>query len=56
MNKDVEILTVKEFADYLRVHGQTIKRWIKAKKIKAFQIRAHGSWRIKKSELEKIIK
>jgi len=41
-----DILTVKELADYFKLHETTIKRAIKSGKLKAFK--ATRDWRISK--------
>ena len=41
-----DVLTVKELADYLKVHETTIKRALKSGKLKGFK--ATRDWRISK--------
>ncbi|MGE5613186.1 MAG: helix-turn-helix domain-containing protein [Bacillota bacterium] len=49
-----EILTIKQLAEFLQVSDQTIKRAIKARKLKAFKI--GKDWRIEKEEVIKWVK
>lgn len=56
MEKQEHILyTTKEVADILKVHQRTIFRYIKSGKIKATKILGR-EWRIKKEDLDKLIK
>ena len=46
-----EWLTVKEFAALKRVNEETVRRWIREKRIEAERtIEPHGHWRIKRIE------
>ena len=45
--------TVQEAAEYLQVRQETILRWIYDKKIKAGKV--GGTWRIKRSEIDRLI-
>jgi excisionase family DNA binding protein len=47
-----EILTVREVAAYLKLSRTTIWRWCNEGKLQAFK--AGRSWRIHRSEIEKI--
>ena len=44
-----DILTVKELADYLKVHENTIKRALKSGKLKGFK--ATRDWRISREAI-----
>jgi len=44
-----EVLTVKELADYLKIHETTIKRALKSGKLKGFK--ATRDWRISKEAI-----
>lgn len=48
-----QLLTVKETAEYLKVHPQSVRRYIKAKKLKSLKVGRHI--RIIQSELERFI-
>lgn len=43
-----EYLTVTEFASLIRVSNQTVKRWIKTRKISFTKLPGRGDYRIKK--------
>ena len=51
---DIEIMTLREVSQYLRVHEMTLYRWMKAKLVPGFKI--GGRWRFKISEIDKWIK
>ena len=47
-----DFFTVEEFADKLGVSIETVRRWLRAKKIKG--VRIGKFWRIPKDELTKL--
>jgi len=47
-----EILTVREVAEYLKLSRTTVWRWVKEGKLQAFKL--GRSWRVRRSELERI--
>ena len=49
-----EILTIREVAEYFKLCPTTIWRWCYEGKLPAFKV--GRSWRIHRSELEKIVK
>lgn len=50
MAKDIEVYTLKEIEDLLRVTRRTLYNWIKSGKLKAFRV--GKEWRITKEALE----
>lgn len=48
-----DFLTVGEFAAELRVHEDTVLRWLKTGKVEGRK--PMGQWRIPKSELERLL-
>jgi excisionase family DNA binding protein len=54
MNKP-EWLTVDEVAEELRVHPDSVRRWIRAGELKAFGTSTRSGYRIRRSELERFI-
>ena len=53
MQKDKEILTAKEVADYLNIHPLTVHKYAREGKIPAFKIGT--DWRFHKKHLERWI-
>jgi excisionase family DNA binding protein len=49
---DIVVYTVKELADYLRIHTNTIYRWIRAGKIEAIQVGTN--YRITQEAVDKL--
>ena len=52
--KKQELYTTQEVAEILKVHQRTVFRHIKSGKLKATKILGH--WRVKKEDLDKLIK
>lgn len=48
-----EFFTAEELADYLKVSSQTVRAWIREKKVRA--IKFGRSWRIPSDELRRIV-
>jgi excisionase family DNA binding protein len=46
----IEILTIRELAQYLKVNERTIYRLVSVKKIPAFKV--GGSWRFRQSDVD----
>ncbi len=51
MKKSMDVYTVDEVADALKLHPYTIRRLSREKKIPAFKF--GGQWRYRKDEMEK---
>ena len=49
-NPFVQLMTIEEVADYLRVKKRTIYEWVKKGKIPA--IKTVGQWRFKKDKID----
>ncbi|WP_413162350.1 methylation-associated defense system helix-turn-helix domain-containing protein MAD1 [Aeromonas salmonicida] len=49
-NREDEILTIKQVAEYLKVTERTIYRHAAGKKIPAFKV--GGTWRFRKSDID----
>ena len=47
-----EFYTAEEVADYLKISAQTVRAWIRTKKIEA--VKFGRAWRITKRELQRI--
>ena len=52
---DDELLTIEEVADILKLHPDTIRRYVRERKLKAVRLSA-TQLRIKRSELDRFIK
>lgn len=55
MNKD-ELLDVEHVADELGVHVETIRKWIREKKLNAVSLGRRGGYRIRRSALEDFLR
>jgi len=51
-----KLLTIRQAADVLNVHVETLRRWDKNSKLKAIKINERGDRRYKLEDLEKVIK
>jgi excisionase family DNA binding protein len=51
------LLTVLEVAQHLRVHPETVRDWLRQKKLKGFRPGGTKSgWRIRESEIERFVR
>lgn len=50
-----KLLTIRQAAEILNVHVETLRRWDKAGKLKATRINDRGDRRYKPEDLEQII-
>ena len=51
-----KLLTIRQAAEVLNVHVETLRRWDKSGKLKAVRINERGDRRYKQEGLERIIK
>jgi len=51
-----KLLTIRQAAEVLNVHVETLRRWDKRGKLKAIIINERGDRRYKLEDLEKVIK
>lgn len=54
MNTNIDIITIKELADYLKIAEKTAYRFALEKKIPGFKV--GGAWRFRKAEIDVWIK
>lgn len=54
----LQLYTVKEVAELLRVHPVTVRTWIREGKLKSIQLKSQGpgKYRIEQQEIERILK
>lgn len=57
-NKDElpKLLTIRQAAEVLNVHVETLRRWDKSGKLKAIRVNERGDRRYKPKDIEKLIK
>lgn len=53
--KDNTVYTISEVAEMLQKHPQTIRYWIKNKKLRAMKVGEHGQYMIKSEDLEEAL-
>lgn len=46
--------TVKEVASLMRTCDTTVRRWIKAGRVKAYKLSEDGHWRVTRAEVERL--
>ena len=51
-----KLLTIRQAAEVLNVHVETLRRWDKAGKLKAIRVNERGDRRYKPEDLERIVK
>jgi excisionase family DNA binding protein len=54
VNTNIDIMTIKELADYLKIAEKTAYRFALEKKIPGFKV--GGAWRFRKEEINSWIK
>ena len=50
-----KLLTPEQVAEILNMSVITVKKWLRAGKLKGVKIGSRGDWRIKENDLEKFI-
>ena len=56
MNLDFSnLLTVEEVADQLRVHPETVRRWLREERLEGYRISRRAGWRIRPESVTKMI-
>ncbi len=48
-------MTVEEAAEALRVHPQTVRRWLRAGQLKGTMLSRRAGYRIKVAEVERVL-
>jgi len=51
-----KLLTIRQAAEVLNVHVETLRRWDKSGKLKAIRVNERGDRRYKPEDLEKLMK
>ena len=51
-----KLLTIKQAAEVLNVHTETLRRWDKRGKLKSIRVNERGDRRYKPEDLEKLMK
>lgn len=51
-----KLLTIRQAAEVLNVHVETLRRWDKAGKLKAIRVNERGDRRYKPEDIERIFK
>lgn len=51
-----KLLTIKQVAEILNVHVETLRRWDKRGKLKAIRVNERGDRRYRPKDIEKLIK
>lgn len=51
----MEYLTVPEAAQELRVHEETVRRWLQAGRLKGSKLPGRGDWRVPQSEIDRVL-
>ncbi len=50
------VLTTKEAAEKLRLHEETIRRWLKRGKLKGYMFADSSGWRVYASSIDELIR
>ena len=52
---DDPLLTVRQVATELQVSEETVRRWIASKRLPAVKVTRRSGWRIRRSDLDKLL-
>lgn len=49
------LLTVEDVADQLKVHPETVRRWLREGRLEGYRISRRGGWRVKPESVVKML-
>lgn len=49
------LLTVDEVADQLRVHPETVRRWLREGRLSGYRISRRGGWRVRPDSVARLL-
>jgi excisionase family DNA binding protein len=49
------LLTVEQVADYLQVHPETVRRWLREGSLVGVSLGGRTRWRVRREDLERFI-
>lgn len=49
------LLTVEEVAEQLKVHPETVRRWLREGRLEGYRISRRGGWRVKPESVVKML-
>jgi excisionase family DNA binding protein len=50
-----ELLTVDQVADYLQVHKETVRKWLRSGELEGINLGGPAGWRVRKVEVERFV-
>lgn len=50
-----EMLTVQQVAEYLQVHPETVRKWLRERRMRGVNVGGKGGWRVRRGDLERFI-
>ena len=50
------MLTVKQVAERLQVHANTVRRWLEERQLRGVRLGTRAGWRVRESELQRFLK
>jgi excisionase family DNA binding protein len=53
--QESELLTVEQVAEYLKVHPETVRKWLRAGEMAGINLGGAAGWRVTPSDLEKFV-
>jgi excisionase family DNA binding protein len=51
-----QLLTVEEVAEQLRIHPETVRRWLREGRLKGFRISRRGGWRVQAESVSELVR
>lgn len=50
-----ELMTVEEVADALKVHPESVRRWLREGRLDGYRISRRGGWRIRPDSVQQLL-
>jgi len=55
MNSGEELLTVEEASTRLRVHPESLRRWLREGRITGYRLSRRAGWRVPVGEIQRVL-
>jgi excisionase family DNA binding protein len=52
---DRDLLTPEQVAEYLQVHVETVRRWLRSGELRGINLGGRSRWRVRREDLQRFI-